>query len=231
MKNTTLPLVFTLVLFAAQAGLAQHAHPPATKAAADVCAIGSEQSPIHISNTAAARTPLPALGFTYHASRVSVENHGHAVQVNFHEDNVLSLGGVEYKLLQFHYHHPAEHVIDGRTAPLEVHLVHQNAQGRLAVVGVLFEEGAPNETLALKLASIGSTATIDPRGLLPGQLGYFTYAGSLTTPPCSEGVKWIVLAQPMTASADQIAALKKQVEPNARAVQKPNERLIERSVH
>jgi carbonic anhydrase len=229
MKNISFAIA--LALLAAQPARAQHAHPPATKAAADACAIGSEQSPIHIASSAAVRTPLPALEFTYHASKATVENHGHAVQVDFAEDNLLRLGGVEYKLLQFHYHHPAEHVIDGRTAPVEVHLVHRNEQGNLAVVGVLFEEGAANPALAVKLASIGGAATIDPRDLLPAGLGYFSYAGSLTTPPCSEGVKWIVLAQPMTASADQIAAMKKQVEPNARPVQKTNERLIERSVH
>jgi carbonic anhydrase len=234
MTNTTRIRVVAVALAMAGASpaLAQHAHPPATKSsAADACTLGTEQSPIHISSADARRIALPALAFDYHASKATVEHLGHAVQVNLKEDNELRLGDVDYELLQFHYHHPSEHLIDGKAAPLEVHLVHKNAAGNLAVVGVLFHEGAANPALATKLASIGEDATVDPRELLPADLGYFTYNGSLTTPPCSEGVKWLVLAQPMTASAEQIAALKKQVEPNARAVQKVNERLIERSMH
>jgi carbonic anhydrase len=232
MRLHILGLMLAMVAATAAPALGQHAHPPAAKSSvADACTVGTEQSPIHISSTEAKRTRLPALVFDYHASKVSVEHVGHALQVNFKEDNGLRLGDVDYKLLQFHYHHPSEHVIDGKAAPLEVHLVHQDADGNLAVVGVLIREGAANPALATKLASIGKDATVDPRELLPADLGYFTYNGSLTTPPCTEGVKWLVLAKPMTAGAEQIAALKKQVEPNARAVQKVNERLIERSVH
>lgn len=226
-----LGLLLAMAAGTAAPALGQHAHPPATKPAADACTLGTEQSPIHISSTEAKRTKLPELAFDYHASKTAVEHHGHAVQVNLKEDNGLRLGDVDYKLLQFHYHHPSEHLIDGKAAPLEVHLVHQNKDGNLAVVGVLFHEGAANPALATKLASIGKDATVDPRELLPADLGYFTYNGSLTTPPCSEGVKWLVLAQPMTASAEQLAALQKQVEPNARTAQKVNARLIERSVH
>jgi carbonic anhydrase len=232
MRRHILGLMVALAAGTATPAAGQHAHPPATKSpAADACTLGTEQSPIHISSAEAKRTPLPALAFDYHASKATVEHRGHAVQVNLTEDNALRLGDVDYKLLQFHYHHPSEHLIDGKAAPLEVHLVHQNAAGNLAVVGVLFHEGAANPALATKLASIGKDATVDPRELLPADLGYFAYNGSLTTPPCSEGVKWLVLARPMTASAEQLAALQKQVEPNARAPQKVNERLIERSVH
>lgn len=218
-----------VLLCASQPVRAQHAHPPATKASADACAVGIEQSPVAIRSAAAAHTPLPPLMFDYHTARVSVTHDGHAVLTTFKDSIGLAIKGVGYKLIQFHYHHPAEHSIDGRAAPIELHLVHQNAAGSLAVVGVMFEPGAPNNVLASVMNAIGVDAVIDPSLLLPDDVDYFTYNGSLTTPPCSEGVKWIVLEQPMTASAEQIAALRKLIESNARPVQKLNDRLVQRS--
>jgi carbonic anhydrase len=138
----------------------------------------------------------------------------------------MTVDGTTYQLAQFHLHTPSEHLIDGEAAALELHLVHQNSQGQLAVVGVMIENGTENSALQTVFANMPqqtgtntAIGTINASSFLPGNRTYFTYPGSLTTPPCSEGVKWIVLQNPITASQAQIDAFTNIYQVNARPEQ------------
>ena len=144
-----------------------------------------------------------------------VVNNGHTIQVDFDDGDSLSIGDERFKLVQFHFHAPSEHTVAGRSLPMEVHLVHRSDSGVFAVVGVLIAEGRHNpaydpiwEHLPRETEAHESLAelTIDLEELLPKRRLAFRYIGSLTTPPCSEGVRWFVLAEPVELSAEQIAA-------------------------
>ncbi len=197
------------------------------------CKLGKEQSPIDILN--AKKSALPALDFKYAKSGAEVVNNGHTIQVNLVDGGVLNLDGVPYKLVQFHFHAPSEEKINGKAYPMEAHLVHQNAKGQLAVVAVLLTEGKANTALGPVFKNLpqaeGSKKTIganfNAAELLPAARGYFKYVGSLTTPPCSEGVRWQVLKQPVEVSKAQIAAFRKLYNMNARPVQPLNDRKVE----
>jgi carbonic anhydrase len=156
------------------------------------------------------------------------------------EINLASAGGIavpsgEYKLVRFHFHAPNEEKINGKNYPLVAHLVHKSADGKLAVVAVLFNIGAENEALKNVFdnmpAKTGETKSlegpIDIASLLPADRGYYTYMGSLTIPPCSEGVHWYVMKNPVTLSSQQLAAFKKLYAMNARPVQPLNGRKVE----
>jgi carbonic anhydrase len=197
------------------------------------CKLGKEQSPIDISN--AKKSALPALDFEYTKSSAEVVNNGHTIQVNLVNGGVLNLDGVPYKLVQFHFHTPSEEKINGKAYPMVAHLVHQNAKGQLAVVAVLLTEGKTNTVLGPVFKNLpqaeGSKKTFganfNAAGLLPAAHGYFKYVGSLTTPPCSEGVRWQVLKRPVEVSKAQIAAFRKLYNMNARPVQPLNDREVE----
>jgi carbonic anhydrase len=147
------------------------------------------------------------------------------------------LGDVKYKLLQVHFHRPSEHMIGGKNFPMEAHFVHRNEAGGLAVVGVLIAEGRPNAAFgkivktmpAAEGPAVKADAGIDPHALLPHKLGYFRYPGSLTTPPCSEVVEWLLLTTPIQVSSADVAAFAKLYPMNARPVQKDNRRYVLRS--
>ena len=198
------------------------------------CSSGRMQSPIDLADAFPAKGP--ALRFDYKATPLKVINTGHTVQVNGTPGSTLTVAGDVYDLLQFHFHAPSEHAIAGTRAPMEAHFVHRNAAGTLTVVGVTIREGGHNPALAPIIAATppeaGSSAaaagaTIDPSALLPPGAGaYFHYSGSLTTPPCSEGVRWFVLAKPVLASRDQIAAFGRVFGPNARPLQGLHGRLL-----
>ncbi|MBL7814697.1 MAG: carbonic anhydrase family protein [Saprospiraceae bacterium] len=198
---------------------------------------GSAQSPINMVN-AATDASLTAITKTYNTSTVHILNNGHTLYFSYDSTSLSSItyGGMAYSLLQFHTHTPSEHTIDGKSYPLEIHFVHKNATtGKLAVIGVMFSEGAENVTLAkfvgnlptktdgkYDLATDNYTAT----DLMPTSQSYYTYAGSLTTPPCSETVTWLVMKTPMTASAAQIAAFKNIESSNNRPIQSLNGRIL-----
>jgi carbonic anhydrase len=145
-----------------------------------------------------------------------VSNNGHTFQVNVDKGSSIKVDGKTFELLQFHFHTPSEHTVDGRPFPLELHLVHQAADKSLAVIGVLMTEGTSNSVLAKFWDKLPKTASevdtgqnIELKDLLPrGTDDYFTYAGSLTTPPCSESVRWIVLQQPVQVAKAQIATFR-----------------------
>ena len=192
-----------------------------------LCADGRAQSPIDIRDASA--LDLVDIEFHYGESANKIFNNGHTIQVNVDAGSAIIYNGIRYDLLQFHFHAPSEHTIDGEAAPLEIHFVHQDPNsGNLAVVGILLTESAnDNDAYAAIFdhlpAQVGEPeATGEPlsiAALLPEARAYYTYQGSLTTPPCSEIVRWLLLDDPVALSAQQIAAYRAIYDGNARPVQ------------
>ncbi len=198
----------------------------------EACKIGENQSPIDITGASAA--DLPALQLNYNPTNYEIVNNGHTIQVNLKDAGKLVIGEDSYSLLQFHFHHPSEEAVDGERFPLVAHFVHKADDGELAVIGLLFSEGDKNALLSSVFANMPGEAkatvdgegTLNPSEILGSELGYYTFTGSLTTPPCSEGVRWIVLKSPTTVGGEQLAAFKKLFPMNARPIQPLNDREI-----
>lgn len=199
-----------------------------------LCGRGQEQSPINLSS-AAPMAEVPDLTPRYLPVDGGFVNNGHTLQFNPAESAAtLSIGQDNYAFAQFHFHAPAEHMLDRRAYPAELHFVHRNEAGQLAVVGVFIEEGAENSALAALLAhaprehgdEFAEHLSVNLMALLPPDRAYFAYAGSLTTPPCSEGVRWNVLRTPITASPQQIAALREALGSSSRHTQPVNSRTV-----
>lgn len=195
------------------------------------CAEGAEQSPIDLANA------IPAQGGTlavnWQPTAAEVVDNGHTIQVNTAPGSSMRLEGREFSLLQFHFHLPSEHTADGRSIPMEVHFVHQAEEGDLAVIGIFMEAGAGHAAIdeiwnAIPDA-VGEPASLgnfDPNALLPDGLGHSRYAGSLTTPPCSEVVSWVVLDETITVSRAQVDAFADLYPMNARPIQELNRRFL-----
>ncbi|MEQ8435691.1 MAG: carbonic anhydrase family protein [Oceanicaulis sp.] len=197
-----------------------------------VCDTGTEQSPIDLVSTDMDAQNTPDINWTP-ASSAIVADTGYTVVVSVEDAGGLTLGGTEYALAQFHFHAGSEHTIDGAQYPLEVHFVHVSEDGQLAVVGMMFEDGAANDPLAGIWANLpegegetGFEATLDPNAFLPEAGAIWRYEGSLTTPPCSEGVAWTVFQTPLTASSEQLAAFTARYDNNFRPVQPLNARSL-----
>ena len=198
-----------------------------------MCEVGTDQSPIDIDN-AVDGSPANII-FNYSSVPLVVVNNGHTIQVNYETGSTVSINGEEYQLLQFHFHTPSEHTMAGKAYGLELHLVHRNKKGQLAVVGVMMEKGQANSLIDTIWKNIPEEKginevkglTINAADLLPSSKTYFSYAGSLTTPPCSENVKWNVLAETISVSQEQIAAFEQLYQVNARPIQPMNGRIIE----
>lgn len=191
------------------------------------CKDGMAQSPIDIREYNAA--DLPALHPSYHKGNLEVINNGHTIQVNTGDSGSLSVDGKTYKLLQFHFHTPSEHYVDGAPYPMEVHFVHKAGDGTLGVVGVMMQLGAHNraiDTIWRATKASGGHAALSAADLLPSNLDYYKYVGSLTTPPCSEGVQWHVAKNAIEISAAQLHAFQALFSVNARPVQPQNSRNI-----
>jgi carbonic anhydrase len=182
-----------------------------------LCRTGSMQTPIDFPASAAADASTH-LTFSYHPFPMSLLNNGHTVQVVAASGSSVVVGPApadRYELAQFHFHSPSEHTVAGKAFDLELHLVHKNAAGNLLVVGLLFQKGKENPLLAPILARAPTEAgkdpvpqgqeVVDPTPLLPVSSPYFHYTGSLTTPPCTEGVSWYVMATPGEVSDAQVA--------------------------
>ncbi len=199
----------------------------------ETCKLGHEQSPIDISTKATQKADLPAIGTSYKSSAGELVNNGHTIQVNLADGGAAQLPSGSYRLLQFHFHTPSEEKIDGKHFPLVAHLVHKNEAGNLAVIGVLFKQGKENQALKDIFAALPAhegkealKSDFDATALLPANLGYYAFKGSLTTPPCSEGVAWQVLKTPVELSRAQLQAFQKVFKMNARPVQPLNGRQV-----
>jgi carbonic anhydrase len=190
-----------------------------------LCGTGMKQSPIDIVQPAGQN--LANIAFHYQSSKVNILNNGHTVQVNYDAGSYIEIDGVRYDLLQFHFHTPSEHTIDGHRAPLEVHFVHKSSAGVLAVVGILIESGAENEALKTvfdnlppMVAAVQTlNVSVNAADVLPSTRTTYRYDGSLTTPPCSEGVKWNVLTESIQVSPEQAEAFQSIFELDSRPVQ------------
>jgi carbonic anhydrase len=188
-----------------------------------VCKLGGAQSPIDLTNPLRVAA-LAGLQVDYASTKVKVTNNGHTFQINADKGSSVKLEGKRFDLLQFHFHTPSEHTLDGKPFPLELHLVHQAADKTLAVIGVLLSEGTPNTVLSRfwdrlpkAQGEVDTGVTIEVKDLLPRATDdYFTYSGSLTTPPCTESVRWVVLKQPLQISKAQIASFRTVFPMNAR---------------
>lgn len=197
------------------------------------CETGRNQSPINIENTM--RASLKPLKGLQKFPAKDIVNNGHTVQVNFKQGNMLVLDSAPYQMKQVHFHAPSENTINGKSFPLEAHFVHADAKGNLTVIGVMFKEGEANpglEKLWAQLpdkegAPVSLKSRVIPSELIPENRAYYRFSGSLTTPPCSEGVRWLLMKTPMTASKSQIEAFERAVKHhNNRPVQALNGRVI-----
>lgn len=197
-----------------------------------ICSTGSQQSPIDISS--AIKAEVQPISVAWKKSAGKIVNNGHTIQINMPEGSSISYNGKVYDLLQFHFHAPSEHHVDGKAFPMEVHFVHKNkADGDLAVIGVFLEPGAPHDVLSMLAKSFPAKAgtempleAFSPNDLLPSSLVYWTYEGSLTTPPCSEIVTWLVAREPLKVEAASIQAFTSLYSANARPVTPLNRRMV-----
>ena len=208
-----------------------------------LCGGGKAQSPINIVKTEANGGPNWKLDYKTSSLRIAHNEHmhdiidnGHTIQVTVDEGSTLSLRNKTYNLKQFHFHTPSEHTLDGNNMPMEMHLVHQSGDGSLAVVSVLFDEGkVENENFSKIIANLpdakGESKHITDVNLelkthLPKDNYAYHYVGSLTTPPCSENVQWLILRDMVSLTADQITAFSSRIGPNNRPAQPLNDRLV-----
>jgi carbonic anhydrase len=205
-----------------------------------LCRTGTEQSPIDLTEATEVRRAAverefgeSVLTIQQRARVMDLIDNGHTIQVTSDAPVTLDLEGKHYELVQFHFHSPSEHTIDGEHAPLEIHFVHKSAAGELAVVGVLIREGEHEPLLDPILAGLPSgpgderhleQLDVDPTDLHPRIDRYFRYRGSLTTPPCSESVEWVVKAAQREISPAQMAALVSHLHENNRPVQPRGDR-------
>lgn len=190
------------------------------------CTSGRNQSPIDLDNFIEAE--LPPIAFDYKPGGHQVVNNGHAIQVNYNPGSKITVDGTDFALKQFHFHSPSENTIKAKSFPMEAHFVHADAKGNLAVVALMFEEGPSNELLEqvwphvpkIENGKAGLAPQVSAEDLLHANRDYYRYDGSLTTPPCSEGVRWFVLKHHAKASAEQLAMVQEVLgQPNNRPVQ------------
>jgi len=205
-----------------------------------VCGNGKSQSPINLSSGTARAGKNGAFKINYETGTVALLNNGHTVQADVSDTaDTISLDGATYRLAQFHFHTPSEHTVDGKYYPLEIHFVNKDAEGHVAVVGVLVQAGAENMLLAPIFSTLPATATpagthagkllqVDIAAVLPKEHKAYVYTGSLTTPPCTEGARWIVLMQPIEMSNAQIQVFKNIFRDNHRPLQKSGGREVDR---
>jgi carbonic anhydrase len=200
----------------------------------EACGQGAMQSPIDIRDARSA--DLPDISFLYEASPLRIIDNGHAIQVNYAEGSSITIDGKKYRLLQFHFHAPSENSVMGERYAMEAHLVHKSDDGQLAVVAVFMKKGGENAFIQTLWDNIPdgkgrenevSGTSINAAELLPADRTYYRFTGSLTTPPCSEGVLWNVLKTPIELSEEQLAAFTARYSMNARPVQPLNGRVVE----
>ena len=200
------------------------------------CGIGQRQSPIDIRRTV--KADLPPIQFAYKPIPLSIVDNGHSIKDDTPDAGGITVDGESYELVQFHFHKPSEEKINGKAYDMVVHLVHQAKGGKLAVIGVLMEAGKEQKLirtlwthlpLEQEKPVVRDDVKIDPTQLIPPKPGYYTFLGSLTTPPCSEGVLWLVMKTPIQVSKEQLASFATVYKNNARPIQPTNGRVIKES--
>jgi carbonic anhydrase len=201
-----------------------------------MCMLGRNQSPIDLRTDTAFETKLPPIVFDYKSKAIEIVDNGHTEKVDIDPGSTITVDGIKFELKQFHFHTPSENRIDGKSFPLEAHFVHADQHGNLAVIALMFEYGPENKALKKmwdkmpKHAGEKHTCSMtaeDIDRLLPRDRSYYRYNGSLTTPPCSEGVRWLVLKTPVTVSEEQVRKFAKIMgHANNRPVQPINARVI-----
>lgn len=191
-------------------GAAGPAHWGDLEASYSTCASGKNQSPVNLTNFT--KADLKPIKFDYKAGGDEILNNGHTIQVNYAEGSSITVNGQTFALKQFHTHAPSENTINGKLYAMEAHFVHADANGNLAVVAVMFDEGNENAELEKAWKAMPKVAgekvalghNVLGTSIMPKDKAYYRFSGSLTTPPCSEGVTWLVLKKPVTASKVQI---------------------------
>lgn len=199
------------------------------------CATGNRQSPIDIRD--GMKVDLEQIGFDYHPSSFNVTDNGKTVQVMVGGGNFMNVGNRMYELVQFHFHRPSEERINGKGYEMVVHLVHKDPEGHIAMLALLLERGKPQPVIQTvwnnlpleKYDTVAPSTVLDPLELLPARRDYYTFMGSMTTPPCQEGVLWIVMKEPVQASPQQMALFSRLYPLNARPVQPSSGRIIKES--
>ena len=247
-RNHSLPAIIGCTLLLAAVSAAQESHPQHTwdygealgpshwgelKPEFAPCKDGHRQSPIDIRNPQ--KADLPPLQFDYKFSPLHIIDNGHTVMINYGAGSSMSVGGRKYALKQFHFHRPSEEKINGESYDMVVHLVHADQEGKLAVVAVLLQKGEDNRLVhelwndfpkEKEKEEFLDNVQIDVTELLPGNRSYYTFPGSLTTPPCSEGVTWFVLKHPVTVSSAEIEQFSKLYRHDARPTQPLYDRVV-----
>jgi carbonic anhydrase len=199
----------------------------------NLCRDGKEQSPINIVRPRLGK--LAPLLFSYVPVQLRILDTGHYVQINSPTGGSLSIGGKSYSLVQYHFEQPGEEEIEGHSYSMGAHLVHKDGQGRSVVVAIQFTVGKENPFIQVLwghlpkhpgMEEVPAGVTFDLSGLLPTSRDYYSYGGSLTTPPCTEGIRWYILKTPVEISAAQLAAMAKLYPHNARPIQPLNGRQV-----
>jgi len=198
--------------------------------------MGHNQSPIDISHAQLA--DLPELKFAYKPAPLSIVNNGHTIMINYAPGSTLTVGNKAYALKQFHFHHPSEEHVHGHPYVMEVHLMHESSDGKLAGVTVFLKAGHANSAVQQLWEHMPKSESkeleipgveVNPAGLLPSDAAYYVYMGSITAPPCTEGVTWFVLKTPVEVSAEQIDAFAKLYPRDVRPLQPLNGRIVKES--
>ena len=197
------------------------------------CKMGHHQSPIDIRNPK--KTALPPIRFDYKPSALHIIDNGHTIMINYSPGSFISVGDKKYALKQFHFHRPSEEKVDGKSFDMTVHLVHADENGKLAVIAVLLQEGKEN-ALVRELwndlpkekdkEEFFDNVQINLAEILPPDRGYYTFSGSLTTPPCSEDVTWFVLKHPTAVSPEEIERFSQLYRDDARPTQPLYDRIV-----
>jgi carbonic anhydrase len=248
MQNPSLPAIICSALVLIAIGAAQARHPEHTwdygeskgpshwgdlKPEFAPCKNGHRQSPIDIRNPQ--KADLPPIQFDYKPSPLHIVDNGHTVMINYGPGSSITVGGKKYAVKQFHFHRPSEETINGKGYEMVAHLVHADHEGNVAVVAVLLQKGEDNPLVHELWKDLPKekereedleSVQIDIAGLLPVDRGYYTYLGSLTTPPCSENVTWFVLKHPVTVSAAEIQQFSKLYRHDARPTQPSYGRVV-----
>lgn len=199
------------------------------------CGVGKLQAPIDIPDKDARKGDLPPLLFNYKPGPLKIEDDGHTIQVNVDSDSWLTVEGRRYQLVEIHFHKPSEFKVNGKGTDMDAHLVHRDKDGKLAVVSVFLTQGNAHPLIKTLWNNLPQTkgkevvvdaVKLNAVELLPKTKGYYTFAGSLTTPPCTENVQWYVLKTPVQLSGEEIARFARIYPANARPAQPVNERDI-----